>query len=248
MTQWINARVIRIQKWTSNLFKLFLKSSILPFISGQFTKIAIINKNKYIQRAYSFVNDPKNKNLEFCITLIQNGIMSNKLYHLLKNQKILLSQHANGFFTIYEIPNCEILWMFSTGTAIGPFCSILQDGSQLKKFKKIILIHAVRYKRELIYSSLIKKLKKKYINQLIFQTIVSREYDKTSLIGRIPQLLHSNDLENQVGHIITPNTSHVMLCGNPNMVKETQLYLINNRSLKKHFRRNPGHISSEHYW
>ncbi|MCW5197064.1 FAD-binding oxidoreductase [Buchnera aphidicola] len=248
MTKWINATVIRVQKWTPNLFKLFLHAPITPFLSGQFTKIATTYKQKYIQRAYSFVNSYKNKNLEFCVTLIQHGIMSHQLYNLLNHKKILIDKNPNGFFTIQEIPDCEILWMFATGTAIGPFCSILQNGSKLNRFKKIILVHAVKYKKDLIYSSLIKKIKK-YLNHLIFTTIISREYNnQNSLTGRIPQLLHSQTLEKKIGYTINPQTSHIMLCGNPNMVKETQQYLINFRSLKKHLRRKPGHISVEHYW
>ncbi|QCI27374.1 FAD-binding oxidoreductase [Buchnera aphidicola] len=249
MTQWVNAEVINIKKWTSRLFSLILHAPISPFIAGQFAKLAVpINKKKYIKRVYSYVNSPKNKNLEFFITLIPNGIMSNKLYNLKLKEKILISKESSGFFTINEIPKSEILWMFATGTAIGPFCSILQDGSELEKFKKIILIYAVKYSEELVYLPLIKKLKKKYHNKLIFQAITSQEKNKNSLTGRIPELLKKKIIEKKIGYEINSKNSHIMLCGNPNMVKDTQLILTQIYFLKKHLRRNPGHISSENYW
>ncbi|WP_343128180.1 FAD-binding oxidoreductase [Buchnera aphidicola (Takecallis taiwana)] len=249
MTYWVNAKVVKITRWTKRLFKIILHAPITPFLAGQFAKIAIkISEKKYIKRVYSYVNAPHDKNLEFVITLIPNGIMSNKLYHLTIGEEILISKEASGFFTMQEIPTCQILWMMATGTAIGPFCSILQDGTGLEKFKKIILIYAVKYATELVYLPLINKIKKRYQNKLIIQTITSQEKNINSLTGRIPKLLCNNILEQNIGYNICPKTSHVMLCGNPDMVKETQSILIQKFNLKKHLRRMPGHISSENYW
>jgi ferredoxin--NADP+ reductase len=39
----------------------------------------------------------------------------------------------------------------------------------------------------------------------------------------------------------------VMLCGNPAMLKDAQGALIE-RGLRKHRRRNPGHITVESFW
>jgi ferredoxin--NADP+ reductase len=38
-----------------------------------------------------------------------------------------------------------------------------------------------------------------------------------------------------------------MLCGNPAMLKDAQTALME-RGLRKHRRRNPGHISVESFW
>ncbi|CAL4043777.1 Flavodoxin/ferredoxin--NADP reductase [Buchnera aphidicola (Takecallis arundicolens)] len=249
MTQWINAKVIKVKKWTERLFSIILNAPIQEFYAGQFAKLAIKTpENKYIKRVYSYVNAPYDKNLEFFITLIPNGVMSNQLYHLTTGEEILISKTASGFFTIKEIPTCNTLWMMATGTAIGPFCSILQEGSGLEKFKKIILIYAVKYAHELVYLPLIKNLQKKYNNKLLIQTITSQEQHTNSLTGRIPALINQHILEKTVGYEICPKTSHIMLCGNPNMVKDTQSILIKKRNLKKHLRRISGHISSENYW
>lgn len=249
MTQWINAKVVKIKKWTKRLFSIILHAPIQPFYAGQFAKLAIQTaKKKYIKRVYSYVNAPHDKNLEFFITLIPNGMMSNRLYLLNKGEEIFISKTASGFFTMQEIPKCDILWMMATGTAIGPFCSILQEGSGLKEFKKIILIYAVKYANELVYLPLIKKIQKKYNNKLLIQTITSQEQHFNSLTGRIPELLNQEKLEKKVGYTICPKTSHIMLCGNPGMVKDTQNILITKRNLNKHLRRISGHISSENYW
>jgi len=83
---------------------------------------------------------------------------------------------------------------------------------------------------------------------LYFHTIVSREKNKNSLMGRIPHLIENKTLEDRVGINIDSNFSHIMLCGNPNMVRDTQKILIEKKNMRKNFRRNPGHITSENYW
>lgn len=249
MSQWVTAKVIKNQKWTTRLFRLILHAPISPFIAGQFTKIALPDKNnKYIKRVYSYVNAPDNKNLEFCIALIKSGIMSNKLYLLKPGDTILITKSSSGFFTISEIPKCKTLWMFATGTAIGPFCSILQDKLEYKKFQKIILIYAVKFTKELVYLPLIRKIQKKYHENLYVQTITSQELHTNSLYGRIPTLIKNGYIESTVNEIIHPNQSHIMLCGNPDMVKDTKSVLMKYRALRKHLRRIPGHITSENYW
>ncbi len=35
---------------------------------------------------------------------------------------------ASGFFVLMKCLDCETLWMLATGTAIGPYLSILQYG------------------------------------------------------------------------------------------------------------------------
>lgn len=250
MNPWINAEVLKIKKWTKNLFSIFLKASISTFQAGQFTKLAVYESNtiKKIQRAYSFVNPPSNKNIEIYIARISNGKLTNLLYNLKNGDNIFIKKNALGFFTLQEIPTCETLWMFATGTAIGPYCSILQEGKDTERFKNIVLVHAVRYQNELVYLPLMKKLLLKYNKKLRIQTIVSREKDPNSLFGRIPFLLKNKVIENTIGIEINWHNSHVMLCGNPFMVKETYLLLNKEKNMNKHLRQKHGHITMENYW
>ncbi|WP_343188204.1 ferredoxin--NADP reductase [Buchnera aphidicola (Ceratoglyphina bambusae)] len=248
MTTWIKAKVIKIKKWNFPLFSITLHANILPFIAGQFAKIGVIHNGKKIQRAYSYVNSPKEKNLEFYITYVKNGLITKMLYKLNVNDEIMISKESFGFFTLKEIPKRKNLLMISTGTAIGPYLSILQDGSDTKKFKKIILIHAVRYKNQFNYKNIIKKIKKKYKNKFKFQRITSRKIYKKCLFGRITTLLNNDKIEKSIGIKINSKNFHVMLCGNPNMLKDTYKILKNKYNLEKHLRKKPGNITMENYW
>ncbi|QCI20699.1 ferredoxin--NADP(+) reductase [Buchnera aphidicola (Brachycaudus cardui)] len=253
MNSWINADILHVKRWTSNLFSLILHAPIESFYAGQFTKLALYDTTysvykKKIQRAYSYVNAPSNENLEIYIVRVLNGKLSNLLYNLQDGDKVFIKKKACGFFIIDEIPNCENLWMFATGTAIGPYCSILKEGKNLDRFNNIILVHAVRYQNELNYLPLMQELCHKYKGKLKIQTVISREQNKKSLTGRIPFLIDSKILEKKIGLSINSENSHVMLCGNPFMVKDTYLYLQNNRNMRKHLRRKRGHITMENYW
>ena len=75
----------------------------------------------------------------------------------------------------------------------------------------------------------------------------SREQVTGALHGRIPALLTDGELETSAECMLSAALSQVMLCGNPNMVKDTTVALAA-RGMKKHRRRDPGHITLENYW
>lgn len=50
--------------------------------------------------------------------------------------------------------------MLATGTAIGPYLSILQLGKDLDRFKNLVLVHAARYAADLSYLPLMQELEK----------------------------------------------------------------------------------------
>lgn len=247
MNNLVYGEVIKNYKWNSRLFTLIIKAPVNPFVAGQFTKLALKINGKIVQKAYSYVNSPDNKELEFYLIKIPNGKLTSSLYQLKEGDSILVNKNSSGFFTIEEIPNCKTLWMLSSGTAIGPFLSILQFQKNLVKFKKIILVHAVRYNSDLTYFSLMKKLEKRYKGQLKIQTIVSRENNLHSLKGRIPNLIENGELEQKIKQKINSSTDHFMICGNPEMIKDTQKTLIQ-KGMKKHLKKKPGNITTEQYW
>ncbi|MGP1931437.1 MAG: ferredoxin--NADP(+) reductase [Arsenophonus sp. ET-DL12-MAG3] len=248
MTNWVIGKIIKNHKWTESLFSLILKAPIKPFIAGQFAKLALEINGQRVQRAYSYVNAPNDNQLEFYFVTVPEGKLTPYLKTLKYDDSIYITEKSAGFFVLKELPDCETLWMISTGTAIGPFLSILQFGENLEKFYKIILIHAVRYSKDLNYLPLMKILEKKYKGKLSIQTIISRENKISSLRGRIPKLIENGKLEKAVKAKFDPINCHVMLCGNPGMVKDTQKLLKIERGMNLNLRRKVGQITSEQYW
>lgn len=249
MSNWITGRVTRITNQTDTLFSLHVKAPIRPFTAGQFAKLGLEIDGERIQRAYSYVNAPDNDDLEFYLVNVGDGKLSPRLAALQPGDELLITDEAAGFFVLDEVPDCDTLWMLSTGTAIGPFLSILQYGQDLERFRHIVLVHAVRYAADLSYLPLMQQLQTEIgSDKLRIVTVVSREIAQGSLHGRVPALITSGALEAAAGLSLTAENSHVMLCGNPEMVKDTQNLLKTERRMRKHLRRKPGHITSEQYW
>lgn len=248
MAEWVSGEITEVRHWTENLFTLRLKAPVQPFTAGQFTKLALDVDGELIQRAYSYVNPPNDENLEFYLVNVPEGKLSPRLHNLKEGEQLLVTSEAVGFFVLDEVPDCDTLWMIASGTAIGPYLSILQSEKDIHRFNNLVLIHAVRYAQDLSYLPVMRKLELRYQGKLRVHTVVSREAAEGSLRGRIPQLILDGSLEEAVGLPINAEESHVMLCGNPLMVTDTQKVLKESRGMRKHLRRKAGHITSEHYW
>lgn len=248
MADWCEGKVIAVTHWTEALFSLKVKAPVRPFVAGQFAKLALEINGERVQRAYSYVNAPSDDQLEFYLVTVPQGKLSPSLHQLQTGDSLWVTADAAGFFVCDEVPDCETLWMLSTGTAIGPYLSILQQGTGLERFDNIVLVHAARYAADLSYLPLMQQLQQQFKGKLRIQTIVSREESAGSLTGRIPALIENGELEQATGLTISADNSHIMLCGNPQMVRDTQQVLKSTRHMTKHLRRKPGHITSEHYW
>lgn len=248
MAEWVNGKVTRVQHWTDGLFSITVDAPIDSFTAGQFAKLSLEIDGERVQRAYSYVNAPSDPNLEFYLVTVPGGKLSPRLHQLQPGAEVLVTKEAAGFFVLEEVPDCDTLWMLATGTAIGPYLSILQEGKDLERFNNLVLVHAARFARDLSYLPLMQQLQQRFNGKLRIQTVVSREEVAGSLTGRVPALLADGRLEAAVGLTLDAETSHVMLCGNPQMVRDTQQTLKEKYQMRKHLRRKPGHITSEHYW
>jgi len=247
MTQWAEGHVINLRQWTEELYSLQVKADIAPFIAGQFTRIAKNFDGEIIARPYSFVNAPDDPVLEFYFITVPKGPLTHELIHLEPGDTILVAPRAAGFFILKELPDAERLWMLATGTAIGPFLSILGASEAWERFRDIVLVHSVRTARELTYQDTIRRLLERYPERLQMIPMVSRETVDHALGGRITQAIEDGRLETRAGLSLDAASSQVMICGNPAMVHDTTR-LLEARGLKKNRRRDPGHITVEQYW
>jgi ferredoxin/flavodoxin---NADP+ reductase len=247
MTRWVEGSVVNLRQWTEELYSLQVRADIDPFIAGQFTRIAREIGGEIIARPYSFVNAPDNPVLEFYFITVPAGPLSHELIHLGPGDSILVAPRAAGFFILRELPDAEFLWMLATGTAIGPFLSILGTREAWERFRKIILVHSVRSARELTYQDTLGALLEQHPEQLQVIPMVSRETVGHALGGRVTRAIEDGRLEARAGLSLDPGSSQVMICGNPAMVHDTT-HLLEKSGFRKNRRREPGHITTEQYW
>jgi ferredoxin--NADP+ reductase len=243
--KWYEARVIENRHWTDSAFSLRAQlagdAPRLSFEAGQFVRIAL---EEDLARPFSFVNPPQDSVLEFYGIVVPDGPLSPRLERLRAGERLLVASNPAGFLVLAEVPDAQTLWLVSTGTGIAPFLSILRTETPWKRFRNVVLVHAVRQAAELVYQDVIRKISKEHGLRSV--TFVSREAHAGSLAGRIPSALRDGRLEKAAG-LALDHDAHVMLCGNPDMLKDAQAALAE-RGLRKHRRRNPGHITVESFW
>ncbi|WP_210401736.1 ferredoxin--NADP reductase [Lacimicrobium sp. SS2-24] len=244
---WTQGKVVKRTDWTADLFSLFIEADIGDFTAGQFVKLGLDIKDKRIGRAYSLVNHPDEDLLEVLLIRVDDGLLSPALHRLQPGDPIHMSTKASGFMTLDYVPPSRDLWLMATGTAIGPFISMLRTHAVWQQFEHVVLVYGVRYTQELAYNGLLTELTQQHRSQFSFLSSVTRESSADALTCRIPEALETGLLEQQAQREICPQHSHVMLCGNPAMISETQA-LLEQRGLRKNLKRKPGHISMERYW
>jgi ferredoxin/flavodoxin---NADP+ reductase len=247
MTDWVAGNVVNLKRWTEQLYSVQLRADIAPFTAGQFTRLALEIDGEMIARPYSFVNGPADPVHEFYFVRVPGGPLTARMIKLQTGDTLYIAPRAAGFFILSEIPAAETLWMLSTGTALGPFLSILTTAAAWQNYRHIVLVHAVRTAAELTYTDRIQALLAAHAGQLQYLPFVSREQVPTALPGRVTAAIEGGLLERQAGLPLTAETSQVMICGNPGMVSDTQTVL-EARGLKKNRRREPGQITTEQYW
>lgn len=245
--KWVQGEVVDVKHWTETLYSVKVSAPNVEFIAGQYTKVSLSINDQEVARPYSFVNSPNEDILEFYSVSVPNGPLSTAMQKLKEGDNINIGPKGNGFLILNEIPMTENIWMLATGTAIGPYLSILKTKDSWTKFKKVVLVHAVRYEKELTYQDTIRDIKDQYGDRFIYISYVSREETNTSLRGRIPKDIGNGVLEKEANIQMNPNNTHVMICGNPAMLKDTTVEL-KKIGLKKHRRSSPGHITTENYW
>jgi ferredoxin--NADP+ reductase len=112
----------------------------------------------------------------------------------------------------------------------------------------VVLVHGVREAQHLAYSTEIASLSASNQGRLSYLPIVSRQSDAEGLLhGRVTTALESGALEQKAALTLSPEHSHVMLCGNPAMINEMSERLAA-RGLRRHRQRKPGHVTSERFW
>ena len=239
--KWLTGTVIENRHWTETLFSLRVEGARLRYEAGQFVRIALGVNGQRVARAFSFVNPPDDPMLEFYGVIVPEGPLSPRLAKLKAGDALYVAANPAGFLVLREVPDVETLWLVATGTGLAPFLSILRTQAPWTRFRNVVLVHAVRYARELTYREVIQATAARYV------TFVSREGAPGSLAGRIPAAIADGRLESAAGLPLTPQSSHVMLCGNPQMLRDASAALAA-RGMRKHRRRAPGHITVESFW
>jgi ferredoxin--NADP+ reductase len=240
--------VLSVRHWSDSLFSFTTtRDRGLRFKNGHFLMLGLEVEGRPLLRAYSVVSPNYEEHLEFYSIKVQNGPLTSRLQHLKPGDSVLVGKKPTGTLVLSHLKPGKRLYLLATGTGLAPFMSIIRDPDTYERFEHIVLVHGVRFVKDLGYSDYIQNelpeheyLGEQVKNQLLYYPTVTREPFKNR--GRITELLGSGKLSADVGlPNFDPEQDRVMICGSPEMLKDT-VTLLESRG----FREGSSHEAAEY--
>jgi ferredoxin--NADP+ reductase len=247
---WTLAKITHRIDWADGLFTLRYDCDLLPFDPGQFVALGMdgVENGKHgrIERLFSIASAP-GEPPEFFVIRVDEGHLSPLLDRLRPGDLGWIHRGPQGVFTLKRVPPCEVGWFLATGTGLAPYIAMLRTATTWDRFKKIVLVHGVRHLTDLAYQEEIKAHQAAHPGRLLSIPAITREEAPPGgLSRRIPQAIEDGSLEKLAGAEIRADNSQVLLCGNPDMIKDL-IEILGRREMKRTTGKTPGHITTEKY-
>lgn len=223
------------------------------FCAGQFARLGMIgDDDKPIFRALSIVSAEYDEFLEFYVVLVPDGAFSQQLSALDVGSTLLLDRRAFGYLTLDRFQDGDQLWMLASGTGIAPYLSILSNPETWRRFGDIVLIYSVRKREELAYQAWLASLMShplvgEFAYRLRYVPVVTGDDAPGCYLQRITRGITDGSLEKHVGLALDVERSRIMICGNPDMVRDMRTVL-SERGFSLARSNVPGQIALELYW
>ena len=222
----LKEKVTDIHHWTDKTFSFKTTRNLsFRFKNGEFAMIGLEIDSKPLLRAYSVVSPNHENHLEFLSIKVPNGPLTSKLQHINVNDEILINSKSTGTLVCdYLLPGRN-LYLFSTGTGLAPFMSIIRDPDTYDKFENVILTHTVRTIKELAYKDILENLNDDEVYSHVtkgkfkyFNTVTRENWERK---GRITEWIKNNRLWEEVKkENFHPELDRVMICGSEEMTYE----------------------------
>lgn len=227
MSKFYAEEVTGVHHWTDHLFSFTTtRDAGLRYKNGQFVMIGLEVDGRPLMRAYSIASPNYEDQLEFFSIKVQDGPLTSRLQHLKKGDQLMISKKPTGTLVLDDLKPGKNLYLFSTGTGLAPFLSVIQDPETYERFEKVIVLHGVRWEKDLAYREFITQelpkheyLSEQIKNQLVYYPAVTREPFVHQ--GRITELAATGQLASDLGlPELNPQTDRAMICGSPQMLKD----------------------------
>ncbi len=225
-------QVLGVRHWNDTLFSFTTtRSRDLRFENGHFVMVGLEVEGKPLMRAYSIASPNYEDYLEFFSIKVADGALTSRLQHIQPDDELLIGRKPVGTLVLRDLLPGENLYMFSTGTGLAPFLSLIRDPEVYERFDKVILVHGVRTVSELAYAEFIRDelprhelLGEEIAEKLIYYPTVTREPYQNR--GRLTDLIETGKLFDDIAMpALNPGSDRAMICGSPMMLAETSALL-----------------------
>jgi len=214
-------KVISVRHYTDRLFKFRItRPASFRFRSGEFVMIGLPNSDKPVYRAYSIASPSWDEEIDFFSIKVPGGPLTEHLQKIVPGDTVLMRKKPTGTLVNDALLPGKRLYLFSTGTGVAPFASIVRDPETYEKFEEIVLVHTCRQVAELEYSrELVETLREdpligEFSSRLRYVPSATREPFERN--ARITTMIENGELP------LDPATDRVMICGSMDMLKSVK--------------------------
>lgn len=224
-------KVLEVEHYTDRLFRFKItRPQSFRFRTGEFIMIGLPplpDQKRPLLRAYSVASPAWDDTLEFYSIKVPDGPLTSRLQKIKEGDTVLLGRKPVGTLVLDALLPGKRLYMFSTGTGIAPFASLIRDPETYERYDEVILTQTCREVSELTYGKeLVASLKDDpLVGEMIgdkLKHITSITREDYPLKGRITDLIKSGKLFEVAGvPTLNPEDDRVMICGSKEMIDDT---------------------------
>ncbi|MBF0370691.1 MAG: ferredoxin--NADP reductase [Magnetococcales bacterium] len=267
-----NATVIKRIDITPQLaiFQVRPDDNNLAFIPGQFTVLGLTREaprvpeagpgdpyppekaGRLIRRAYSISSGSEEKAfLEFYVSMVTSGELTPRIFALQEGSRLFVGKKASGVFTLDSVPQDKNILLVGTGTGLAPYISMVRTlalgiGCPIRP---LAVLHGASYSWDLGYRGELEGLSRQ-CPKFGYIPVISRpqeDGDWNGRTGRLNDWITHPELPDACGFDLSPEQTHVFLCGNPGMVENAAAQL-QEKGFDPGSRKEPGNLHLEKYW
>ena len=232
MSNFHQERVLSVHHWTDRLFSFrTTRDPSFRFRSGQFIMMGVEKEGRPLLRAYSLASAHYEDQLEFFSIKVPDGPLTSRLQHLKEGDSVLVGRKPTGTLVLDNLGEGRNLFLLGTGTGLAPYLSLIKDPETYERFEKVVVVHGVRWAKELAYSEFMTEtlpndefVGEMAARQLVYYPTVTREPFRTQ--GRISLALESGKLHADLGlPPLDRAADRFMMCGSPAMLADLRAIL-----------------------
>jgi ferredoxin--NADP+ reductase len=167
--------------------------------------------------------------VEFYVSLVRHALadapaLTPRLFLLEEGDRLYMGPHAHGHYTLAGVKNDEDVFFAATGTGEAPHNAMIAELLSRGHRGRIAGVVCVRFRKDLAYLAAHRELEKRFSNYR-YIPLTTREPENLDpvhqhYVGKlhIQGLVKSADFQERTQIALSPERTHVFLCGNPDMI------------------------------
>lgn len=218
------AHILRREDIAPDLWKIHIDpGGEFSFVAGQYATLGVRSPQATIERAYSIVSSPYEKEIEIFLELVPAGELTPKLYEIPIGGEVVMRKIAKGRFTLDLKSGHRHHLLLATVTGVAPFVSYIR--TLYKDWKeghfpsdiRLHLINAASRSWEFGYREELEGVARE-VPWLTYMPTISRPWEDKEWKGETGRVEDVIRKYTDLWQLPSADTS-CYLCGHPQMIE-----------------------------